>query len=159
MNVVRWHPSSMIVGTGSSDGISCLWDIRRAKSVAAFEEIGYPVHSLEFSPDGFEVSISGLHDKIYIWDIRTNRFKGSINHTSDNRIVKNFSYSPDGKKFAFTYNQNFVKILDKIPKKRMPERNSFFWNKYLYNLVKIKIGKIFNLKIVSEEKLLIAGIK
>ena len=57
VETVKFHPNSLLVGTGSSDSTVRLWDCRDAKQVRLFEGHDGPINALAFSPNGEFIAV------------------------------------------------------------------------------------------------------
>nr|UXY88416.1 TATA box-binding protein-associated factor chain TAFII 90 [Cryptomonas curvata] len=152
INVTRWHPSNSIMATGSDDCTVRLWDIKTARSVSSYKKFDNNIYNIEFSPDGFEISISGLANYIDIWDIRTGKILKRIKDKNSDKLVKNLIYSPDG---HFLVHNVKSKTLNFVARKNSKYKGESGTNYYpLY----ISFQKIYQIKFNSKEKITIVGI-
>jgi WD40 repeat protein len=159
INVTRWHPSNSIMATGSDDCTVRLWDIKTAKSVSSYKKFDNNIYNIEFSPDGFEMSVSGLANYIDIWDIRTGKISKRIKYKYYDKSIKNLAYSPDG---HFLVHSVKSKILNFVTRKNFKYYNC---NKLLkkesgtsYYPLYLSFQKIYQIKFKSKEKITIVGI-
>ena len=71
LNCASFHPDGLLLGTGSSDGVIRLWDVKTGTSPAAMtgHAASSPVSSLSFSENGYHVASAGA-DGVRVWDLR-----------------------------------------------------------------------------------------
>jgi len=156
INVVKLHPDSNFIGTGSDDYTVRLWDIRVKKSTGKLLTEG-SVNSLDFSPNGDRLTITGRSRIVNTFDMRTlkNCFKikeGVVKNKIDRLLYL------DKDNFAYVKDMKILKIWDcknlnpgnnfkmKIPK-------IFFPTKVSPNL-----DRIFQLKLNHKNKITIIGL-
>nr|UXY86957.1 TATA box-binding protein-associated factor chain TAFII 90 [Cryptomonas paramecium] len=155
INVIKWHPYNLHIATGSDDGTVRIWDIKNSKTSVCYKKFKENVYNLEFSPNGFEICISGKK-YIDIWDIRTQKTLKRIKTGCS--VTKHFLYSPEGRFLFYNLNQKTLKIL---------QRNSldFSYNKILpfkhikkLYLTDSKIKKLHDIKFNHTKTLTVVGI-
>jgi len=89
--VSRRGPPIMI--TGSDDGSSKLFDLRKKASLATFDCM-YQVTAVAFSDDALTVYTGGIDNDIKIWDVRQRKQIGVFEGHDD--TITHLSLSPDG---------------------------------------------------------------
>lgn len=132
---VAFSPNGKILATGGLNDASVkLWDIQTGKEIKSYRagsgnESGIrstyaTVHSVQFSPDGQTVALfieplnapTGAEFSTLMYfgrivkllDVTTGKEKGNFNFGD----VRNMAFSPDGKTFATSYNNETVKLWD-----------------------------------------------
>ncbi|AEA39031.1 TATA box-binding protein-associated factor chain TAFII 90 (nucleomorph) [Cryptomonas paramecium] len=155
INVIKWHPYNLHIATGSDDGTVRVWDIKNPKTSVCYKKFKENVYNLEFSPNGFEICISGKK-YIDIWDIRTQKTLKRINTNCP--VTKHSLYSPEGCFLFYNLNQKTLKILQRNSLDFPCDKMSPFKHiKKLY-LTDSKIKKLHDIKFNRAKTLTIIGI-
>mmetsp|Transcript_40430 Transcript_40430/g.80988 ORF Transcript_40430/g.80988 Transcript_40430/m.80988 type:complete len:331 (+) Transcript_40430:106-1098(+) len=128
VNKISWHPIQNFFATGSDDNTVGLWDLRTARKIGNIKTFNQPVKSLTFSPEGNEISFAGFSRFIDTWDIKADRFSRRIKESFDIKIIKNLTYSKNGKFFGYVGNHSIVKIWTKAIKQEKSLRDKSFKN-------------------------------
>lgn len=65
-----FHPDGLIIGTGISNGMLKLWDIRVQKIVANLSEHAQKINSISFNENGYLCATGSDDGSCKIWDLR-----------------------------------------------------------------------------------------
>jgi pre-mRNA-processing factor 19 len=96
LECIRIHSDGLLVGTGTSDGIIRLWDVKdKGKNVANFSGHRGKITSIAFSENGFYMASASGDNSLKMWDLR--RLKEFQSYQfPDSEVVPqsvNFDYS------------------------------------------------------------------
>jgi len=71
LECIRFHPDGLLVGTGTSDGIIRLWDVKdKGKNAANFTGHKSKITSIAFSENGFFMASASADNTLKMWDLR-----------------------------------------------------------------------------------------
>ncbi|KAF8977323.1 hypothetical protein BGZ46_007477 [Entomortierella lignicola] len=90
-----FHPDGLLFGTGTSDSIVKIWDVRTKEAAASFEGHAGAVKTMTFSENGYLMAAAGENNEVSIWNLRTMEIVQKLK-VADQGIINTLAWDQSG---------------------------------------------------------------
>jgi len=124
-SAVQFHPDGLILGTGTSDKLVRVWEMRNQKNVAQFEGHTGPVVALSFSENGYHLATAAADGVKLCYLRKLKNFRALSPYDDQPCTSVAFDYSgqylavggADARVYGTKADWNVIKTFPDVPKK------------------------------------------
>ena len=109
-----WYPHHHKAKGRDEDNTLRLWDFETGKEIRRFDDPGWPVKDVAFSPEGESVVAGGENHTAGIWNVETGRLVVRLNPNPPLNVLA-VAFAPDGKSVATGYVNSEKKMSKAYP--------------------------------------------
>ncbi|KAL5702424.1 RING-type E3 ubiquitin transferase [Ranunculus cassubicifolius] len=96
-----FHPDGLILGTGTSESLVRIWDVKSQANVAKFDGHVGPVTAMSFSENGYFLA-TAAHDGVKLWDLRKLRNFRTLSPYDQNTPTYSVEFDHSGNYLAMS---------------------------------------------------------